>query len=287
MMPAASLSVESLTVTYGKLCALDCVDLGAGPGATALLGPNGAGKSTLIRWLATVQAPDSGVIRFNGLGLTGRSELREYRRHLGYMPQSPGAYPSWTLMGFLSYIAELKEIPRPRIRSECERVLDLVDLSDRRKHRARSLSGGMRHRLGLACALLGSPDLIILDEPTTGLDPEQRMQFRRVIAREAAHACVLICTHLTEEVTAFCSRVLVLDHGRFLFDGTPAELTARADGRTWLAPGVDPDSWAAWDVSGGVRQVCPTRPAQGVPLTPTIDDGYLATLHDRKDRRAA
>ena len=120
MMPAASLSVESLTVTYGKLCALDCVDLGAGPGATALLGPNGAGKSTLIRCLATVQTPDSGVIRFNGLGLTSRSELREYRRHLGYMPQSPGAYPSWTLMGFLSYIAELKEIPRPRIRSECE-----------------------------------------------------------------------------------------------------------------------------------------------------------------------
>lgn len=272
-----SLSVDHLTVRYGRRTALHSVSFEAGTGSTALLGRNGAGKSSLVRCLATTLEPASGTVTFNRIPAVGRS-TRQYRRLLGYVPQNPGTYASWRVRAFVEHMAALKDLPWRSTRSEADRVLDLVDLSEERRRRISSLSGGMRQRLALACSLLGSPRLLVLDEPTTGLDPEQRMRFRQVIGTAADSACVILSTHLTEEVTAFCDRVLVLDKGRIRFDGSPQELTAQAAGYVWTSPEHSPGTWASWKVPGGMRHLGPRVPVDGLAQNPTIDDGYLTVI---------
>ena len=280
MVSAAS--AESVVVTdvehrYGPVTALAGVSFALGSGVTGLLGPNGAGKTTLLRSLGTLHAPDRGRIDVFGLDPTREPGRTEVRRLLGYLPQEAGFYRHFTVRAFVDYAAVLKEIVDRRARrDEVARVLDAVDLGDRAGTRVKNLSGGMQRRLALAVALLGSPRLLVLDEPTTGLDPEQRFRFRDLVSRLGENAVVLLSTHQTEDVSALCERVLVLDRGRLLFEGTPGDLAAVAAGRVRLAaePPRPPEiGWRTPD--GRWRVVGPHEVSGADPADPTIEDGYL------------
>ncbi|MFE2066057.1 ABC transporter ATP-binding protein [Streptomyces sp. NPDC059467] len=276
-----TVSASGLSLRYGGTRALDDVSLRLSPGVTGLLGPNGAGKTTLLRVLATSVPADSGTFTVLGHDPGTSAGRQEARRRLGYLPQTPGFHPDFTAFEFVDYVAILKEMTDRAVRHrEVRAVLDGVDLSDVRGKRVKKLSGGMRQRVALAAALIGDPGFLVLDEPTVGLDPEQRMRFRELIAQAGEGRTVLLSTHQTEDVAMLCHRVLVMAGGRILFDGTPAELTARAAGRVWSSTERDPGAKAGWRTgTGSFRNV--GSPPPGVELLePTLEDGYLLTLDD-------
>jgi ABC-2 type transport system ATP-binding protein len=202
---------------------------------------------------------------------------------LGYLPQEPGFHRSFTAFEFVDYVAILKEMTDRRARhDEVRRVLHEVGLSDVADRRIRALSGGMRRRVGVAQAILGEPELVVLDEPTAGLDPEQRLRFRDLVSTIGEGRTVLLSTHQTEDVAALCSHVVVVDAGRTVFDGTPAQLTETATGQVWLAAERLPDAQLAWRTANGdLRSIggTPTADAQAVP--PTLEDAYLLLLGAR------
>ncbi|WP_433792832.1 ABC transporter ATP-binding protein [Actinoplanes sp. CA-252034] len=274
-----TVAVEGLGKHYGATIALDSVDLEIGVGVTGLLGPNGAGKSTLLRCLATALAPDSGTIRVAGLDPAVAAQRTEVRRRIGYLPQNPGLYPNFTAYDLLDYVAVLKEITDGRRRkAEVRRVLDEVELTDRAKTKVRKLSGGMRQRLGLAQALLGDPELVILDEPTVGLDPEQRMVFRALISRLGERRTVLLSTHQTEDVGALCERVVVMSGGQVVFDGSPRELALVAEGQVWLSEQPPVGNAAYWRNADGLYRTIGRQPDGAEAARPSIEDGYLLLL---------
>ncbi|MFC4066037.1 ABC transporter ATP-binding protein [Actinoplanes subglobosus] len=274
-----TVAVHSLGKHYGATIALDSVDLEITVGVTGLLGPNGAGKSTLLRCLATALAPDSGTIRVHGFDPAVASQRTEVRRRIGYLPQNPGLYPNFTAYDLLDYVAVLKEITDGRQRrAEVRRVLEEVELADRAKTKVRRLSGGMRQRLGLAQALLGDPELVILDEPTVGLDPEQRMLFRALISRLGERRTVLLSTHQTEDVGALCERVMVMSGGRVVFEGNPRELAAVAEGQVWLSEQPPEDNAAYWRNADGLYRTIGRQPDGAEAARPSIEDGYLLLL---------
>jgi ABC-2 type transport system ATP-binding protein len=271
--------ITGLGKRYGTTTALDDLDLTIGAGVTGLLGPNGAGKTTLLRCLATALAPDHGRIEAFGLDPAVAAQRTALRRRLGYLPQDPGLYPNFTASALLDYVGVLKELPDTRQRrAEVRRVLAEVGLADRAKTRVRKLSGGMRQRLGLAQALLGAPDLLILDEPTVGLDPEQRMLFRALISRLGETRTVLLSTHQTEDVGALCERVVVLREGRAVFDGTPRGLADLADGQVWLSEDPPAGSPVYWRNADGDYRTLGAQPPGGAAVRPSIEDGYLMLL---------
>jgi ABC-2 type transport system ATP-binding protein len=241
-----------------------------------LLGPNGAGKTTLLRILATVLPHDEGSLRVLGEDPTTPDGRLSVRRRLGYMPQEPGFHRHFTAFEFVDYVAILKEWGdrRPR-HDEVRRVLSLVGLDDMMHRRISHLSGGMRRRVGVAQSLLGRPDLLVLDEPTAGLDPEQRLRFREILGTEAAGSTILLSTHQTDDVAALCNRVVVLLSGEIRFAGTPAELAAIATGRVWLAKDRDPRADLAWITSEGRVRHIGQPPARAHLVEPTVEDGYL------------
>ncbi|GAA4733003.1 ATP-binding cassette domain-containing protein [Phytohabitans rumicis] len=273
-MPAVRAS--DLTLRYGRTLALDGVAFTLRDGVTGLLGPNGAGKTTLLRIVATALAPDRGKLTVLGADpRTGPGRLA-VRRRLGYLPQDPGFHPGFTAFEFVDYVAILKELADRRARhDEVRRVLAAVGLEAQRGKRIRALSGGMRQRVALAAALVGDPDLLILDEPTVGLDPEQRLRFREVIAELGAGRTVLLSTHQTEEVMALCQRVIVLDRGTVRFEGQPAELAELAAGRVWTSAAREPRALASWRTGTGHYRHVGDPPAGAELLTPTVEDGYL------------
>ncbi|BEL10602.1 ABC transporter ATP-binding protein [Actinoplanes sichuanensis] len=272
-------AVQGLAKHYGATTALGSVDLEITVGVTGLLGPNGAGKSTLLRCLATALAPDSGTIRVGGLDPSVAAQRTEVRRRIGYLPQNPGLYPNFTAYDLLDYVAVLKEITDSRQRrAEVRRVLDEVELTDRAKTKVRKLSGGMRQRLGLAQALLGDPELVILDEPTVGLDPEQRMLFRALISRLGERRTVLLSTHQTEDVGALCERVVVMSGGRVVFEGSPRELAGVAEGQVWLSEQPPVGNAAYWRNADGLYRTIGRQPDGAESARPSIEDGYLLLL---------
>jgi ABC-2 type transport system ATP-binding protein len=283
MNPPATVELTGVTKRYRGTTALAAVDLSLRPGITGLLGPNGAGKTTLLRILATVLAPDAGEVRLLGRAPTGAAQLAEIRRRLGYLPQEMGFPRSFSSFGFVDYMAVLKEWTAPAARhEEVRRVLDLVDLADVAPKRIRALSGGQRRRVGLAQALLGVPELLLLDEPTTGVDPEQRVALRQLLSAAGEHSTVLLSTHQTEDVAALCDRVVVLDRGRILHDGGVRELVATATGRVWLADTPDPHARASWRTgTGKYRNVGAVAPEGSERTDPTLEDAYLLLLGSR------
>ncbi|GHA53458.1 ABC transporter ATP-binding protein [Streptomyces purpurascens] len=274
-----TVSASGLGLRYGGTRALDDVSLRLSAGVTGLLGPNGAGKTTLLRVLATALPADQGAFTVLGHDPGTARGRQEVRRRLGYLPQTPGFHPDFTAFEFVDYVAILKEMTgRADRHREVRRVLEEVGLADVRGKRIRKLSGGMRQRVGLGAALVGDPGFLVLDEPTVGLDPEQRMRFRELIAGAGEGRTVLLSTHQTEDVAMLCHRVLVMAGGRVRFEGTPAELTARAAGRVWSSTERDPGAKAGWRTGTGSFRNVGDPPDGAELLEPTLEDGYLLTL---------
>ena len=225
-----NVEITGLTRRFGRTMAVAGVDLRAGPGVFGLLGPNGAGKTSLLRMMATAIGPTSGTLRLLGRDPGVYGPRREIRRRLGYLPQQLGYYPGFTVAEFVEYFALLKEVPAARIPAAVAAALGSVELGGRAKTKLRALSGGMLRRAGVAQAIVNEPGLLLLDEPTAGLDPEQRVAFRALLRHLGQRATVVVSTHLVEDVGTACAQVALMDGGKVVFQGTPADLAARGEG---------------------------------------------------------
>ncbi|MEV5981227.1 ATP-binding cassette domain-containing protein [Streptomyces sp. NPDC052114] len=229
MPPTPAARLTALTQGYGRDRIIEHLDLTVSTGVTGLLGPNGAGKTTLLRTLSTIAAPRSGSVELFGERIRGERDARRARRHIGYLPQDFGYYPSFSVQDFVRYCAWLREVPGRTAREATRDALAAVGLADRAESRMKSLSGGMLRRAGIAAAIVGEPSLVLLDEPTVGLDPAQRLDFRKLIRSLAEDgAAVLLSTHLVEDVSVACDTVLVLQDGSIVHRGTPQELALSA-----------------------------------------------------------
>jgi ABC-2 type transport system ATP-binding protein len=225
-----NVEITDLTRRFGRTQAVAGVTLATGPGVFGLLGPNGAGKTSLLRMMATVIPPSSGGLRLLGRDPGAYGPRKEIRRRLGYLPQNLGYYPGFTVVEFVEYFALLKDMPAGRVPGAVATAVERVDLGDKARAKLRALSGGMLRRVGIAQAIVNEPELLLLDEPTAGLDPEQRVAFRALLRDLGQRATVIVSTHLVEDVGAACSQVALMDQGKIVFHGTPDELTARAEG---------------------------------------------------------
>ncbi len=225
-----SVRVDGLVLAYRKTRVLDGLDLSLDAGVHGLLGPNGAGKTSLMRVLATVLSPDDGTVRLLGRDLADRRGRTDIRRRLGYLPQQFGYFPGFTVREFVEYMAWLKEVPSGRVPGAVDDALERVDLADRASSRMRTLSGGMLRRAGVAQAIVNSPELLLLDEPTAGLDPEQRVGFRALLRDLGAQSTVVVSTHLVEDVASACTGVVLLDAGQVRWTGTADELASAGTG---------------------------------------------------------
>jgi ABC-2 type transport system ATP-binding protein len=273
------ITVDDVRKKFARTKAVDGVTLTMSDGVTGLLGPNGAGKTTLLRMLATVLAPDQGAISMLGLDPRNARERTAIRRSLGYLPQEPGFQRGFTVFEFVDYVAILKELTGSRARhEEVHRVIDSVDLTSVSGKRIRALSGGMRRRVALAAALLADPAILVLDEPTAGLDPEQRLRFRELISRAGEGRAVVLSTHQTEDVAALCRDVVVMNGGQVLFQGTPTQLAHHAMGQVWFTAERDPRARLAWRTGEGRHRNLGDAPPGVAPVEPTLEDGYLLLL---------
>ena len=281
--------VENAVKRFGTTRALDGMSFETGAGITGLLGPNGAGKTTLLRVVATVMSLTEGRVNILGLDPSSHGDRLKIRRRLGYMPQEPGFHKNFTAFDFVDYVAILKEMTDDKKRhAEVERVLTTVGLERvAYKKKIKALSGGMRRRVALAQALLGEPGFLVLDEPTAGLDPEQRLRFREVMSHLGENRTILLSTHQTEDVAALCSRVVVMNHGRGLFAGTSQELANIARGSVWLSDERVPTARLSWRTGEGRYRNIGNAPANADLVEPTVEDGYLLMLGDEAFVEAA
>ncbi len=281
----SGLVVKGLTKTYknGKR-ALNGVDLEVGPGLYGLLGPNGAGKSTLMRTLAMLQTPDQGTITLDGVDVLKEPDY--LRKRLGYLPQQVGAYPGVTARNLLSRFAWLKGRTNQTERdAEVDSLLERVNLEDAAEQEVATYSGGMMRRFGIALALLGAPRLLIVDEPTAGLDPAERNRFHRVLADVASDNIVLLSTHIVEDIENLCSRLAILADGIIVAEGTPEGLCESLHGSLWtrVVPRGEPLPTALHmkAAPGGTRVVVESSSSPGpdfVPHTPCLEDIYYRAL---------
>jgi ABC-type multidrug transport system ATPase subunit len=279
------LEIAGVSHVYGDgTRALDGVTLTVGRGLFGLLGPNGAGKSSLMRVAATLQTPSEGGVRFDGMDAL--VDPRALRRRLGYLPQDFGVYPGVSAHALLDQVAVLKGFAaRGERRDLVERLLLLVNLWDARGRAVSTFSGGMRQRWGVAQALIGDPELLILDEPTAGLDPAERNRFHELLHGLGEHAVVIVSTHLVEDVADLCSGVAVLAGGRVLAQGAPAALAEALDGRVWRGP-AEACGAAMTMVSRGLsrgrliaRVLADARPGPAFEAVPaTLEDAYFAAV---------
>jgi ABC-2 type transport system ATP-binding protein len=259
------------------------------PNLIGILGPNGAGKTTLMKLLIAGLIPTRGEILLDGKALL--SQEKRLKAQLGYLPQSFGLYDELTVWQFLDYMASLKSV---RGKTAIDEVMEQASLTEHRKMRIRHLSGGQRQRVGIAQALLGDPQLLILDEPTVGLDPEERVKFRNIFSDMAHDKIVLLSTLIVEDVQSICNRVLVLDDGLMLFDGTPSELVMKASGHVgvYISQMGDPEPEGCRIVSKintarGIqcRIVAEALPAFAEGGEPTLEDAYLYCISEGANAR--
>jgi ABC-type multidrug transport system ATPase subunit len=290
------LAVEHVSKHYGRFPALSEVSLRCGPGLIGLVGPNGAGKTTLMRMIATLLPPSEGVIRWDGQDT--RRFGADLRLVLGYLPQEFGIYPEFTGRQFLRYLAEMKGLPGELARRRVDELLEVVNLRGAAERRLSTYSGGMKQRIGIAQALLNDPELLIVDEPTAGLDPEERVRFRTLLASLTAARVVLLSTHIVADVEAVATRLVILREGHVLADTTPEELLARTVGKVWTVELDQPSAarlQASYQVSAmlnrpsGVqlRIVSEVQPhPSAVLVEPSLEDAYLL-LTSRQHGRGA
>lgn len=225
------LSVDRLTKHYGSKIAVDQVSATLKPGVYGLLGANGAGKTTLMRMLCAVLEPTSGEVFLDGKNIIAMGA--DYRNVLGYLPQDFGYYPGYTAREFLLYISALKGIPKNLAKKRTKELLEEVGLSDAADKKVKTFSGGMKQRIGIAQALLNHPEILILDEPTAGLDPKERVRFRNLLSDYAGDKIVILSTHIVSDIEAIADEVLLMKKGKFVLQGTVSELTQKAAGKVW------------------------------------------------------
>jgi len=288
-MSGSTVELNGIEKRFLTTVALNGVSFDVGTGITGLLGPNGAGKTTLLRILATVLSPDRGRVRLVGLDPSKARQRLGIRRRLGYMPQEPGFHRNFTAFEFVDYVAILKEMTNRRTRRRAvAQALELAGLSAVAGKKIRALSGGMRRRVALAQSLLGDPELLVLDEPTAGLDPEQRLRFREAVSRLGEDRTVILSTHQTEDVAALCQRVVVMSRGQVLLDGSARDVAEVARGKVWLSDRRDPGARLSWRTGEGRHRNIGEAPPGADLVPPSIEDGYLLLIGaDAPDQDAA
>lgn len=273
------LHTTGLRQTVGSTTILDIGDLTMHGGTIAILGPNGSGKSTFLRVLATVNEPADGSLSVNGVVATDPTARAAIRRRLGYVPQRDGLPPRMRVHEYLDYVGALKEIGPARLRRRWTAwALDRVELGAVSNARIRTLSGGMQRRLTIAQALLGGPDYLVLDEPLASLDAEHRSRITALLAELGKTATIVVATHHADELAGVCGRVLVLDAGLVVFDGSPDALARRAEGRVWDAPAADPYATCRAVGPDQFRCVGSAVPDGAVLAAPSVADGYVAVV---------
>jgi ABC-2 type transport system ATP-binding protein len=279
------LTIDHLGKRYGEHWALRQLSLHCEPGMLGLVGPNGAGKTTLMRMIATLLDPTEGTVSWNGQDI--RTHGTELRQVLGYLPQEFGIYPEFSGRQFLRYLAAMKGLPVSLARQRVDEVLEIVQLGQVADRKLPTYSGGMKQRIGIAQALLNDPELLIVDEPTAGLDPAERVRFRTLLASLTSNRVIILSTHIISDVEAVANRLMILREGRVLADTTPTALLASASGKVWS---VATDQAAAlqlqatYQVSTMVNQmsgitlrlISATRPHEAaVNVEPTLEEAYL------------
>ncbi|MFI7245914.1 ABC transporter ATP-binding protein [Streptomyces qinglanensis] len=291
------LELIDITKVYkGGKRAIDGLSMTLGQGMVGLLGPNGAGKSSLMRIISTVTRPTSGTLRYEGTDLSADPDA--IRRHLGYLPQDFGVYPHLTSREFLAYLAAAKGLSARSAKARIEELLELVNLTEAMKRPLGAYSGGMLRRVGIAQALLGDPRVIVVDEPTAGLDPEERVRFRNLLSDLSADRVVMLSTHIVSDVESVASDIAVMADGRLLRRGAPEELMGDLEGRVWEVL-VDPSAVSSLQshyvvsrmirTSAGVRlRVLSAQPPVGdaTQVAPDLEDAYLGIIRGAADRRS-
>jgi ABC-2 type transport system ATP-binding protein len=289
------LLVENLSKEYrGNVRALSEVPLALGPGVLGLLGPNGAGKSTLMRILATITQPSSGRVLWNDSEIARHPD--PLRAVLGYLPQDFGVYPNLNALEFLEYLAAVKGIQAGAARNRIRELLELVNLTEAIKRPLGGYSGGMRQRIGIAQALLNDPQVLIVDEPTAGLDPEERVRFRNLLSELSGERIVILSTHIVSDVEAVATRIAILVHGQLIANDVPEALLALVSGKVWevVVPSAELPALRLKHLvsstahrSDGVhaRVVADAAPENAAsPLDPSLEDAYLFALGRQRSR---
>jgi len=285
------IEIQNLTKFYGNrpraVKALNGIDLTIGEGMFGLLGPNGAGKTTLMRILAGIVLPSDGKVSIVGYDVASEKNREQVKRVLGYLPQELGMYPDLTARQFIDYMAILKgmgEADERKQRANC--VIEMVGLSTAADRKIKGFSGGMKRRVGIAQALVNNPRILIVDEPTAGLDPEERIRFRNLLVDLASDRVVILSTHIVEDIGQTCQDMAVLSRGQILFRGSPLQLARAAEGRVWTVL-----SSAARKPNNGLTVVSMLHMPEGVqyrlvganaqeypqalPAQPGLEDGYV------------
>ncbi|MGN1410648.1 MAG: ATP-binding cassette domain-containing protein [Eubacteriales bacterium] len=286
-----TLTIQNITKSYGTNLALDGFSAALEPGIYALLGPNGSGKSTLMNILTDNLKADSGEILYDGENVLDMGV--RFREKLGFMPQYPGLYPNFTVERFMWYMAALKGIGKNEAGVQITEILAAVELDDAVKKKIGALSGGMKQRLTLAQAVLGEPEILILDEPTAGLDPKQRIAIRNYISKIAFNKIVLIATHVVSDIEFIAREIIMLKKGVIVDSAPPNELTRKIEGKVWLVPCAEDEvqlmqekfrvTNIARDESGAVslRILAGTKPTEeSKTAAPTLEDYYLHVFGD-------
>ena len=297
-MDTMDIRIENLTKVYHsrflrtRTVALNHLFLTIEMGMFGLLGPNGAGKTTLMRVLATLLQPTSGTVYVGGWRVDDPNEKWCIRAQLGYLPQELQMYDNLSAREFLAFVAGLKRVPAEEHGHQIGRMLELTGLSDVAGRLIRTYSGGMKRRLGVAQALIGNPKVVIVDEPTAGLDPQERVRFRNLLVELARERLVLLSSHITEDIAQTCSRLAVLDHGQLRFHGSIQTLLQTTTGRVWEFTTADQSIQERKDMSvvaithteqgTHYRVLAEEKPAaNAVPASPTVEDAYLWLIQPR------
>ncbi|WP_286233404.1 ABC transporter ATP-binding protein [Thalassotalea sediminis] len=289
------LTITDLCKTYAEkksqnIPALDHVNLSIGSGMFGLLGPNGAGKSSLMRTIATLQKPDAGTITFAGENIIEHPEFM--RKQLGYLPQDYGVYPGVSAYELLDYLAKLKGVTDGKKRNaQIDKLLTQVNLTQHKSHAVSRFSGGMKQRFGIAQALLGDPKMLIVDEPTAGLDPEERNRFHNLLVEISRDKVVLLSTHIVEDVSHLCPNMAILAAGKIVKQGSPAQLIEQVKGKIWQIKtskanleGVIPKTQViSQRLFAGEATIHVYSEHQPSPdfhqVSPDLEDAYFAALH--------
>ena len=280
--------IDNLSKRYGKKEAIKNLSLKIPSGMYGLLGRNGAGKTSLTQILAALSVPTNGDIWLNGVSIKETAKIREM---VGYLPQDFSMYRSMTVFGAMDYLGLLSDIPKEIRKERIDELLEKVNLKDNAKTKIKALSGGMKRRLGIAQALLHNPQILIVDEPTTGLDPEERIRFRNLLSDFADDRIVLLSTHIASDIESICDGVAVLNDGKLIFHGSTEELIRQADGKVYLITASKEldrhikEKYVCLNMSNtrtGIqyRILSDTPPKEkGKIQSPTLEDGYMYLLH--------